>query len=265
MSYLRMIAAIFAALLPSPLQIAVLRSFFGYRIGRGVYIGFSLFIDIGRCTIGDGVRIAHGNVFVHIETLEIAERSEIGCFNLVRGGRRVHLGRFSTIRHLNVLNSIIDPDLSNPATPECLIGDGGVVTNNHWLDFSDRICIGAGSIVGGRSSSLWTHNRQRTRPITIGSHTYIGSNVSIAPGVFVGDCCVVALGAVLIDRYEEPRLLIAGNPAQPVRALREQDLPLVARRSRRDLPQELAVANLPEDLHFLADGEDPAGRASCPM
>ena len=252
MSYLRMIAATFAALLPSPIQVAVLRAFFGYRIGRDVRIGFSVFIDIGRCTIGDGVRIGHGNAFAHTKTLEIGEHTEIGCFNLVRGGRRVHLGRFSTIRHLNVLNSIIGPDLSNPATPECLIGDGGVVTNNHWLDFSDRICIGAGSIVGGRSSSLWTHNRQRTRPITIGSHTYIGSNVSIAPGVFVGDCCVVALGGVLIDRYEEPRWLIAGNPAQPVRPLREQDLPLVARRTRRDLPQELAVANLPEDLQGWA-------------
>jgi carbonic anhydrase/acetyltransferase-like protein (isoleucine patch superfamily) len=254
MFYLRIIAAAFAALLPSRIQVAVLRTFCGYRIGRGVRIGFSLFIDIGHCTIDDGVRIGHGNVFVHIETLEIGEHSEIGCFNLVRGGLRVILGRFSTIRHLNVLNSIIDPDLSNPATPECLVGDGGVVTNNHWLDFTDRISVGAGSIIGGRSSSLWTHNRQRTRPITIGSHTYIGSNVSIAPGAFVGDCCVVALGAVLIDRYEEPRWLIAGNPAQPMRPLREQDLPLVSRRTRPDLPRELAMADVPEDLQALAEG-----------
>jgi acetyltransferase-like isoleucine patch superfamily enzyme len=243
-----MIGAILTALLPSPIQVVVLRAFFGYRIGRGVHIGFSLFRDIEQCTIGDGVRIGHGNVFTHIQTLEIGERSEIGCFNLVRGGRRVRLGRFSTIRHLNVLNSIVDPDLSNPATPECWIGDGGVVTTNHWLDFTDCICLGAGSILGGRSSSLWTHNRQRTRPITIGSHTYIGSNVCVAPGVFVADCCVVALGAVLIDRYTEPRRLIGGNPAQSLRTLHEQDLSLVARRTRRDLPQEIAEADLPEDL-----------------
>jgi acetyltransferase-like isoleucine patch superfamily enzyme len=252
MACLRMIAAVLTALLPSPIQVAVLRALFGYRIGRGVHIGFSLFSGIEQCTIGDGVRIGHGNVFLHIEMLEIGERSEIGCFNLVRGGRRVRFGRFATVRHLNVFNSIIDPDLSNPATPECIIGDGGVVTNSHWLDFTDRICIGAGSIVGGRSSSLWTHNRQRTRPIAIGSHTYIGSNVSMAPGTCVPDCCVIALGAILMDRYTEPRQLIAGNPARSVRTLREQDLPLVAQRTRRDLPDELAAADLPEDLRASA-------------
>jgi acetyltransferase-like isoleucine patch superfamily enzyme len=253
MFYLRMVAAIFTALLPSPIQVAILRAFFGYQIGRGVRIGFSLFSDIGQCTIDDGVRIGHGNVFVHIETLEIGEHSEIGCFNLVRGGRRVRLGRFSTIRHANVLNSIVDPDLSNQATPECLIGDGAVVTNNHWLDFTDRISLGAESIVGGRSSSLWTHYRQRTRPITIGSHTYLGSNVCIAPGASIAECCVVALGAVLIDQYTEPRWLIAGNPAQPMRRLHEQDLSLIARRTRRDLPEDLTAANLPEDLQAWAD------------
>jgi len=262
MSYLRMIAAIFAALLPSPIQVAVLRAFCGYRIGRGVRIGFSLFSDIGQCTIDDGVHIGHGNVFLHIETLEIGERSQIGCFNLVRGGRRVRLGRFSTIRHLNVLNSIIDPDLSNPATPECVIGDGGVVTTNHWLDYTDRICLGAGTIVGGRSSSLWTHNRQRTRPITIGNHTYIGSNDCIAPGAFVADCCVVALGAVLIHQYEEPRRLIAGNPAQPLRTLREQDFELVARATRCDMPRGLSLATLPMDLQPWA--KEGYRSQSCP-
>jgi acetyltransferase-like isoleucine patch superfamily enzyme len=245
MRYLRWIAAIFTASLPSPIQIAVLRTFFGYRIGRGVRIGFSLFSEIGTCIIGDGVRIGHGNVFVHIETLEIGEHSQIGCFNLIRGGRLVRLGKLVTIRYLNVLNSIIDPDLSNPAVPECLIGDGGVVTNFHWLDFTDCVSIGSETIMGGRSSSLWTHNRQRTRPITIGSHTYIGSNVCMAPGTFVADCCVVALGAVLMDRYMESRWLIAGNPAYGVRRLRKQDLTLIERGAPRDLPKELAESCAP--------------------
>jgi hypothetical protein len=46
--------------------------------------------------------------------------------------------------------------------------------------------------------------------------------------------------------------LIVGNPGRIERALRRDELPLVARRTRDDLPDELAQAGLPEDLRKVA-------------
>ena len=66
------------------------------------------------------------------------------------------------------INSIPDPEVVNPIDPTFILGDGSVVTTGHKIDFTDRVEIGRRVILGGRNSSLWTHNRQRTMPITIG-------------------------------------------------------------------------------------------------
>jgi hypothetical protein len=107
-------------------------------------------------------------------------------------------------------------------------------------------------ILGGRNSSLWTHNRQIGKPISVASHTYLGSEVRLAPGVAVGPFCVIALGSVLSGRFDVPRSLIGGNPARFVRSLSELDLFLVTRKTRRDIPDEFELEFLPEDLHIVA-------------
>jgi hypothetical protein len=50
----------------------------------------------------------------------------------------------------------------NEIDPVFLLGDGSIVTTGHKIDFTDRVEIGRRVILGGRNSSLWTHNRQRT-------------------------------------------------------------------------------------------------------
>ena len=52
-----------AALMPGPVKRGLLRSCFGFRIGRRVRIGVALF-DCSELTIEDDVRIAHGVAFV---------------------------------------------------------------------------------------------------------------------------------------------------------------------------------------------------------
>jgi len=87
-TFLRTIPAILAALLPSSIQVAALRAFFGDWVGHSARIGLSLFGDIGRCTIDDGVSYRQRQFFAHIETLGIEDHSEIGGFNPAWGGRR---------------------------------------------------------------------------------------------------------------------------------------------------------------------------------
>ena len=103
-------------------------------------------------------------------------------------------------------------------------------------------------MIGGRHSSFWTHNRRRGRPIAVGRHTYLGSEVRVAPGVEVAPFCVVALGSVLTGRYDEPLRLIGGNPATALRPLGPRDLELVTDKTRADIPDAVASADLPDDL-----------------
>lgn len=226
------------ALLPSFLKRSCYRLFFGYKIGKRVRIGLSI-IDAGECVIDDDVKIGHFNVVVRVKRLEIGDHVRIGHLNMIRGGDEVHLGRYSEIIRMNEINSIAEPEVVNPIDPRFSLGDGSIITAGHKIDFTDRVTIGRRSILGGRNSSLWTHNRQRTRPIEIGSFAYIGSEIRIAPGGSVPSKSIVGIGSVITSELTAEGYLIAGVPAKPVKELSEEDQFLIERKTRVDLPDDV--------------------------
>src|SRR2546425_6220056 len=164
------------AALPTFLKKPLYRLFFGYRIGKRVKIGFSI-LDSQKCDIGADTRIGHLNLLIGIKNLRIGEKARIGHLNIIRGGDEVHLGRFSEIIRMNEINSIPDPIVVNQIDPRFILGDGSIITTGHKIDFTDLVTIGRRTIIGGRNSSLWTHNRQETKPITIGELAYVGSEI----------------------------------------------------------------------------------------
>jgi acetyltransferase-like isoleucine patch superfamily enzyme len=244
------------SLLPSGLRKLMYRWVFGFRFGRNVKLGFGVaFVGVGKCEIGNDVRIRHMTQFWNVNELIIGDHVQIGYLNLFRGGKRIELSPYVTIMRLNVFNSIPNPDIVNIADPQLFLGNGAFVSTSHWLDFTDRISIGPHSIIGGRNSSFWTHNRQRTRPITIGSHCYLGSEIRAAPGVVVGSFCIVGLGTVLAGKYLTTRSLIAGNPGQVQRELSGRDLFLTIRKTRNDIPDSESLAGVPDDLLESVDDD----------
>src|SRR2546425_3345956 len=226
------------ALLPSFLKRPCYRLFFGYRIGKRVRVGLSI-IDARECAIADDVQIGYLNVIVGVNVLSIGDHVRIGHLNIIRGGDEVRLGRFSEIIRLNEINSIPDPEVVNPVEPRFLLGDGSIITTGHKIDFTDRVEIGRRTIIGGRNSSLWTHNRQRTRPIEIGSFTYVGSEIRIAPGGSVRSRCIVGIGSVVTGQLSGEDQLIAGVPAKAIKKLSDEDKFLIERKTRRDLPENI--------------------------
>jgi acetyltransferase-like isoleucine patch superfamily enzyme len=225
-------------LLPGFLKRPLYRWWFGYRIGKRVRLGFSL-IDAEMCEIADDVNIGHLNLFIKMKHLVIGEHARIGCLNIIRGGDKVFIGRYAEIMRMNEINSIPDPEVVNPTDPRFLLGDGSIITTGHKIDFTDRVTIGRRSILGGRNSSLWTHNRQRTRPIDIGSFAYIGSEIRIAPGGALPSRCIVGIGSVITSELTEEDYLFAGVPAKPVKELSEEDKFLIERKTRKDLPDDV--------------------------
>jgi acetyltransferase-like isoleucine patch superfamily enzyme len=235
---LRLIALAVVALLPPALKPSVYRRLFGYRIGRQVRIGITL-LDARDCEIGDDTIIGHFNAVMSVGRLTIGDHVSIGSFNLVRGGDVVSVGRWSQVMRRNELNSIVGADPITTTDPQLLIGPGCVVTDGHRLDFTDRIELGERVIIGGRNSSLWTHNRQRTAPISIGARTYVGSESRMAPGSCLPARCIVALGSVVTGALNGEESLIGGVPAKVLRPLDEHDRYLIDRPTRDHLPEEL--------------------------
>lgn len=53
-------------------------------------------------------------------------------------------------------------------------------------------------------------------------HNWIGTNVSVLPGVTIGDNCVIGAGGV-VNRDIPGNAVAAGNPCKVLRIITEQD------------------------------------------
>ena len=226
------------ALLPSFLKPPLYRLLFGYRLGKRVRIGLSI-IDARLCEIDDDVSVGHLNLIIGVKRLRMGDHVKIGHLNVIRGGDEVLLGRYAEIIRMNEINSISEPDVVNPTDPRFLLGEGSIVTTGHKIDFTDRVQIGRRTILGGRNSSLWTHNRQRTLPIEIGSLTYVGSEIRVAPGGSIPSRCIVGIGSVITGVIVGEERLIAGVPARSIKELSNEDKFLIEHRTRPDLPDDV--------------------------
>ncbi len=235
---LRLFTLALVAVLPSGLARPCYRWFFGYKIGKRVRIGFSI-LDAVECSIEDDVLIGHLNIFTGIKKLSIGEHSRIGVLNIFRGGEEIRVGRYCDILRLNEINSIPEPDVVNPTEPRFILGDGSVLAASHKIDFTDRVEFGKCVILGGRNSSVWTHNRQMTKSIRIGDYCYLGSEIRIAPGASIAAKCVVGMGSVVTRSFDHEHYLIAGVPAAEIKELEEDGRFLTERKTRTDLPDDI--------------------------
>ena len=219
------------ALLPAPLKPVLMRALLGHSVGRRVRIGLSL-IHAERVEVGDDVVIGHGNVVWRTGHLRIGSDARIGHLNVIRGGAEVVIGPSVDILRRNEFNAIPDPVADQPVDSRLLIGEGAVVTTGHKIDFTDRVELGRRVILGGRNSSLWTHNRQQTAPIVVGDVTYLGSEVRVGPGVSVAGQALVGMGAVVVSSLSERGMLYGGVPARAIRPLNDEDLDRLQRPTR---------------------------------
>src|SRR5262245_26064917 len=246
----RVLALAATALLPGPLKKAMLRSAFGFRIGQRVRLGIAYF-DCAELTVEDDASIGHGVAFKNVGSVRIGCHAVVGPLNLIRGGDRIDLGDYSQLLRLNVINAIPQHDCYGVLDSTFALGFGAVVSSSHWIDFTDRVSIGRRSMLGGRNSSIWTHNRRRAAPVRIGDFCYMGSEIRIAPGVTIADCSMIGMGSVVSSPMTAPFTFIGGAPARVTRRLTESDADTLFGKTRWDLPDE-TVPRIP-DLDHAGD------------
>ncbi len=234
---LRQLGLVATAVLPPPLKRWVYRACFGYRISPRAQVGLA-YLDCESLTVGAESRISHGVVFLGCGQVTLGQHVHLGSLNLFSGGQRIELGDYSHVRRLCFINAIRDHDCTNDPDSTFILGYGSVITAEHRIDFTDRVEIGRCSILGGRNSSIWTHNIRTGQPVRIGNYCYLGSELRFAPGATIPDCCVVGLASVITRPFQEPYSLIAGVPAKVRRPLEERDYALIFGKTRPDLPDE---------------------------
>lgn len=98
----------------------------------------------------------------------------------------------------------------------CVILDGAKVK------FGDNVFIAphCGFYTAGHPLDVFQRNSglEYARPITVGNNVWIGANVSVLPGVAIGDNCVIGAGSV-VNRDIPSGSLAVGNPCRVIRKL----------------------------------------------
>lgn len=99
---------------------------------------------------------------------------------------------------------------------------------NSGCHFQDQggIVIGDGSLIGHNvvlatiNHDLDPKNNRKNHygPITIGSHVWIGANVTVLAGVTIGDWAVVGAGAV-VTKDVPPLTVVGGIPARVIKTM----------------------------------------------
>ena len=87
-----------------------------------------------------------------------------------------------------------------------LIGPGcNIICTNHALDPAERL------------NGLFND-----KPINIGSNVWLGANVTVLPGVTVGDNSIIGAGSV-VTKDIPANVIAVGNPCKVVRQISEND------------------------------------------
>lgn len=161
-------------------------------VGEDVYIGHSatiytgVVIGKGSC-ICDGARVCHG-VTIGEESYICQNATLSACCKI---GSRT---KILDLCHITQFGEIGD---------DCFISMGVILANDN---------------------SMGAHEDPNDfRPPRIGNRVRIGMNTSIAPGVTIGDDCIVS-GSSLVTKSVPPGWIVRGIPAVPIREV-TKDVP----------------------------------------
>jgi acetyltransferase-like isoleucine patch superfamily enzyme len=101
---------------------------------------------------------------------------------------------------------------------ECLVDLAEGVRLERQVTLAERVLILTHTNVGYHDHPLQTGFPAMAAPVVIESGCFLGANVTVLPGIRVGERSFVAAGSV-VTADVPPRTLVAGVPARPVRTI----------------------------------------------
>jgi maltose O-acetyltransferase len=93
-------------------------------------------------------------------------------------------------------------------SPDVYIDDA----HPEYLEIGDNVCLGI-------RCTIITHFRDQEARTKIGDNVFIGAGAILMPGVTIGEGSVIGANSV-VTRDIPPHTLAAGNPAKPIKTVR---------------------------------------------
>lgn len=121
----------------------------------------------------------------------------------------------------------------------CDYGDHVFIGNNTYINYNCCFLDSAKVTIGdyvymGPNCNIFTpchpiHHELRKEkvteyalPVTVGSHSWIGGDVVITPGVTIGENCVIGAGSVVTKDIPDKSIAV-GNPCKVIRQINDKD------------------------------------------
>ncbi len=196
--------------LPWRIRRPILVKTLGYAIDPTARIGLSVVLA-DEAILEAGAVIGHCNYVGRLDRLVLREESMIGRYNWITGlSKRMNSPFFKG---------------KTSRKSELILGRGSLIATWHLVDCTDMVEFGDFVGMAGARSQIITHGvdimrmRQVCSPVTIGAHSMLATGVIVMKGVTIAPCCIVGAGSVVMKSIKEPHSMVAGNPAEFVRAL----------------------------------------------
>lgn len=115
----------------------------------------------------------------------------------------------------------------------CVIGDHTFINHNAYFMDGAPITVGSFCFIGPNcglytashplNASQRNQGYEKASPITIGKNVWIGGDVTILPGVTIGDGSVIGAKSV-VTKDIPPGVFAVGNPCRVLRSITEEDM-----------------------------------------
>jgi acetyltransferase-like isoleucine patch superfamily enzyme len=136
-------------------------------------------------------------------------------------------------------NVIISPGVRISAAEKitidnnCMIANGGYITDSDWHGIYDRVSLGC------------------PKPVHLEQNVWLGDHAMVAKGVTIGQNSIIGAGAVVVSDIPA-NCMAAGNPAKVLKRLDPQEK-ITTRAKVFENPEKLAQDVLNFDRRLLAD------------